>query len=76
MPLNAQLLKTALEDLEVPNKLVVVLRLPVDLVQGHLARVDYVDYLAVDAPGAQLLDLCDVQLREYATVPLAASLSS
>lgn len=62
MPLDAQLFEAVLEDLEVVNKLVVVLGLPVDLVEGHLPRVDHVQNLAVDAPRTQLLDLRDVQL--------------
>jgi hypothetical protein len=71
VPLNAELLEAVLEDLEVIDELVVVLGLPVELVEGHLPRVDHVQDLAVDAARAQLLDLRDVQLREWKTGTLS-----
>ena len=63
MLLDAQAVEAGLQDLEVGDELVVQARLPVDLGDRDLARVDDVHDLAVDVAGAEGLDSGHVDLR-------------
>ena len=56
MPFDSYLVKSALQNFEVVYEFIVMFGLPVDLGEGNFAWVDNIENLAVDCPGAQLLD--------------------
>ncbi len=55
--LNIHLQKHLLKHLEILNKIILILSFPIDPLHGDLSRKAVIQQLAVDGPGAQLLDL-------------------
>ncbi len=56
-------LKGGLEDLQIVDKLVIILGPPVDFIHGDLSGMNDINNLAVNSPRAKLFNLGDVELN-------------
>jgi len=56
--------KRALQNFIIVQKLPLVPRHPIQLLQAHLPRIHHIDYLAVHCSSPKLLNFCDLKTKK------------
>ena len=62
MLVDSEVVKTALQYLKVVNEVYLEIGIPLDLLQGDLMRKCSIEDVAIDATGAQLLDIAHLDM--------------